>query len=178
MSDKNWLEHLRRRGILPRSVTPGMRFKDSVIAHGHLALKVIKAKSGEIVRFEEGDNLVVNGGRAAIAHCVAGDDIANQSVTGMTFGDGSGSVAVTDTGLFGTTIINKSVTYNFPSVSPPTQVAFVATVGQFEGNGSGSQDYREAGLLTGANALWSHKVFGLIQKTSDLVIEATWTVTF
>jgi len=63
-------------------------------------------------------------------------------------------------------------------VVPPTQVAFVATVGQFEGNGSGSQDYREAGLLTGNSALFSHKVFGLITKTSDLIIQATWTITF
>jgi hypothetical protein len=123
-------------------------------------------------------NVVTNLGRHAIAHTTAGDDVANQRVTSIVFGSGVGTPDVTDVALFSAVIITKTVTASFPAVSPPTEVTYTASVLAGEGNGSGSQDYKEAGLLTSAGSLFSHTAGFLISKTSAIVITAAWSLVF
>lgn len=145
---------------------------------GWLEILLIDAKTRAIVQKIAGENIVVDGGRHALAHLWAGDDAVNQVITQMQFGDGVVAPDVTDAALSGTVIITKPTTADFPVAVPDTKVRFTATVDQGEGNGPGSQNYTEAGLLTANNTLAAHRVFGLVTKTSDLIIQATWTFTF
>lgn len=183
----NWTkEYLRRFG--PQKSAPGLSMNDRVEPTGHLSIKVIDAKTQEIVQQIEKHNLVVNGGRTALSRLFGGYDVANRKIAQMTFGDGVTAPAVTDTALAGTVIITvntpgSGITTHFdgplfPGGSPDTKVQFVGTVGVDDGNGSGSQNYTEAGLLTGDATLATRTVFGLITKTNQLVVVGTWTITF
>jgi len=163
---KKWLSpnFFKPRGMVER-----------VDVAGYLTVKVIKAATGDVVQVEEGKNIVCNGGRTALSHLFAGDDVVNQQIVNIEFGDATGVVDIADTALFGSLIITKPVTPSFPA---STTVVFTGTVGQFEGNGSGSQVYQEAALLTGNGTFATHRAFGSITKDNTVVLLATWTFVF
>jgi hypothetical protein len=185
----NWTEQYFQKYGKPKPPTAIGSMSDHIDVTGHLIVRLLHYKTLEIVQEVDGQNLVVNGGRNAIAHLTAGDNVVNKAISQMTFGDGTTPPAVTDTTLSGSTIITVNnlvsggVTTHwepptFPASTPPTQVQFVAFVGQDDGNGSGSQNYTEAGLLCADGTLAARKVFGLLTKTSDLIVQSTWTFTF
>jgi hypothetical protein len=154
-------------------------------AIGFLTVVATDAETGEIRQIEHGENMVVKLGRSALAHLLAGSQVSNHIVVAMMFGDGTGTVSVNDTGLFGGVIQmagganNKPVTIDFPdSGGDDMKVRFTAVVNADEGNGGGTQTYQEACLVKGNNAIFSHKVTGAITKDNTVVLTAAWTYIF
>lgn len=145
---------------------------------GILTLIASDALTGKILQQVFGENIVVNLGRSGLAHLIAGDNVSNYEIVSMMFGDGNTAPAVTDTGLSGSLIITKSTTYDFPDGGSGLKVRFTATVGADEGNGSGTQTYREACLVMGNGSIFSHKVSGAITKDNTVVLTAIWTYIF
>lgn len=145
---------------------------------GFLTLVASDAATGKILQVEHGQNIVVNTGRSGLAHLLCGDATANHIVTTMRFGDGAGTPAVTDTGLFGVQIIDKATAYAFPDGPTGLKVSFTAVVGALEGNGGGTQVYQEVALLKGNGDLFSHKVSGSISKDNSIVLTAVYTFIF
>lgn len=144
---------------------------------------------GQLVDYVEGQNIVVNDGRNALSRLIGGDtslgDLADWTVDAIKFGDGGHNPAdvtqmvtvdVTDADLYGSTIISKPVTVTFPATR---QVQFTATIDTTEGNGSGTQEYSEAGLYyNGGTLMFAHKAFGYVVKNSTIRLTATWLFTF
>jgi hypothetical protein len=145
--------------------------------------------NGTLVDYVEGHNIVVNGGRNALSRLIGGDTslgaLADWTVDTIKFGDGGHNpsdptemiaVDVTDSDLYGSIIISKSVTTIFPATR---QVQFSATVETSEGNGSGTQEYSEAGLYyDSGTTMFAHKSFGYVVKNSTIRLTATWLFTF
>ena len=171
---ENWFGRLAAAGLI-RKPRPNVNLVEQVDVYGYLTLKTIRASTGEVVQVSEGKNIVTNGGRTALSHLFAGDDVANKQIVNIEFGDGTGVVDITDVALFGASIIVKPVTPSFPAT---TQVTFTGTVDQFEGNGGGSQVYQEAALRTGDNTFATHRTFGSVTKDNTLVLLATWSFVF
>ena len=163
----------------------GWGLRDRVRAVGLLTMVAWDAVTGDIKQIQHGQNLVVNLGRSGLAHLL-GDADPNRKVDRMQFGDGSTSPAVTDTGVSGSIILMnggaqfKTVTRSYPDPFPglDLKVQFEATVAQNEGNGAGTQIYREAALFEVGGDLFSRKVTGDITKDNTLVLTATWTIIF
>lgn len=144
---------------------------------------------GRLVDYVEGHNIVVNNGRNALARIIGGDTslgaLVDWTVDTIKFGDGGHdpadptimeTVDVTDAGLYGSTLITKSVTVTFPATR---QVQFSATIDTSEGNGSGTQEYSEAGLyFDSGTTMFAHKAFGYVVKNSTIRLTATWLFTF
>jgi len=165
------------------------RFKERLSAEGEkaptgkgfLTIVATREKTGEILQIEHGENIVVKLGRSALAHLSAGDSVDQHKIVAMMFGDATGTPGVGDTGLFGSIITingnnNVPVTVSFPdSGGDDMKVSFTATIGANEGNGGGTQVYREACLVKGNGDIFSHKVSGDITKDNTVVLTATWT---
>lgn len=102
------------------------------------------------------------------------------SIVSMAFGQGSGTLAVTDTSLFDpapmpNSIITKPATAIFTG---PQEVTFTGNIAANEGNGSGTQNYTEVGLVTGSDALASHLTFDTVVKSSSLFFTGQYVVGF
>lgn len=124
----------------------------------------------ELLFEETGYNLVVGGGRDAIAKLIGGDGTDKQ-ITKFAVGTGStapvdGDVALTDEFV---KAINN-VTY---PVNGTAQVEFSLEVG--EANGKAITEF---GLYCEDDTLFSRKVVPTINKTVDIRIEATWKIIF
>lgn len=145
---------------------------------GVLTIVRTDAVTGRVIDVSSGENIVVNLGRSSLAHLLAGDSVDNHKVVGMRFGDGATAPTVNDTGLAGALIIEKSTTYDFPDGDSGLKVRFTAVVGADEGNGSGSQEYKEACLVKGNGDIFSRKVSGTITKDNTVVLTAIWTYIF
>lgn len=170
MSNKSKLEAAHRKMEVALERAP--------CGTGYLTIIAQDSITGEIRQIEQGKNIVVNYGRSALAHLIAGDSADSYKIVSMRFGDTGGAPAVTDTNLFGTQIIEKAVVYDFPDGSSGLKVRFTATVGAGEGNGSGTQIYQEACLVMNNGQIFSHKVTGSISKDNTIVITALWTYLF
>lgn len=141
-------------------------------------LTVIGSRRGEIVFVDRGKNLVVNTGRSGLAHLIAGDSVDTHKIVSMKFGDGTTPPVVSDTTLSGTTIIEKPTSYDFPDGSTGLKVRFTAVVPEDEGNGSGTQNYREAALIKANGDIFSRKLLGGVAKDNTLLLTALWTIIF
>lgn len=133
------------------------------------------------------ENTVVNFARSGMAHLIAGDNVANYVINSMEFGDGGHNISnpsqplatsVTDTGLFGSSVITKGVSISFPDGPTGTKVMFSSTILNGEANGAGSQEISEAVLNMGNGQIFAHKTFGLITKTSLISLTFNWTIIF
>jgi len=144
---------------------------------GFLTLVTVD-EHGNVRDTVSGANIVVNLGRSSLAHLLAGDSSDNHKIVAMVFGDGSTPPAITDTGLSGSTIIQKDTSYDFPDGATGLKVRFTAVVGSAEGNGAGSQIYREAALVKGNGDIFSRKVSGSITKDNTVVLTALYTFIF
>lgn len=145
-------------------------------------------KDGNVIEtIDFGSNVITYLGRSNMAHLLAGDDTANRVASTIKCGDGGHdpgdptvplAVDVSDTDLYGTEIIAKTVSYDFPDGSSGGKVRFTAEVAANEGNGSGSQAYSEVGLYDLADRMIAHRSFGLITKSEAFGIIWRWTFIF
>lgn len=127
-------------------------------------------RHGNVLEDYEADNLVVNGGRSGAAQLLGGTG-TNKEVTQIAFGTSGTAAAPTDADL--TDKFIKAI----DSISYPQTgaVQFSWTLDFAEANG---KNIREFGLFNAANELFSRKVREVIEKTSDIRIEGTWTIQF
>ena len=134
-----------------------------------------------------GPNVITNSGRSNMAHLFAGHDVANRSALSIKVGDAghnplSPSEPVvansSDTALFGSVVITKSLSFEFPDGENANRVTFTATIGTNEANGSGSQAISEVGIFDLAGRMLSHKTFGLITKTEIFGLQFRYSFLF
>jgi hypothetical protein len=172
-----------------------MNLFDSItVPDGFFQLRAVEARTGRLVDYVEGHNIVVNDGREALARLIGNSGAANGVTTWyvdtMSFGKGGHNpinqlemvtVSVTDFEMYdqGATPADypdETVTISFPS---DRKVTFEATIEAAEGNGSGTLEYSEAGLFyDSGQKMFSHKAFGYIVKNNTIKLVATWTFTF
>ncbi len=147
----------------------------------------VRHADGRVETFDLGGNIITNLGRSNMAHLLAGDDVANRRVHSAKFGDGGHNPnnptqpllpTSSDVALFGDTIIEKQLEYEFPDGVAGTKVAFRCTVDEDEGNGAGAQAYSEVGLYDLDGRMLTHKTFGLITKSSAFSLALRYTILF
>lgn len=144
-----------------------MRLHEDITLHGELEVAVLRA--GEIIDHWRDGNLIVDGARKMLAELIAGDG-AGQSVAEIGFGVGSDPVSPDDTGL--TSAYWRGLSgHDYPT---DRQVRFHFTLASTEANGT---TIREFGLRTASGALFSRKTRGAIEKSDDISLEGTWTIT-
>jgi len=136
-------------------------------ANGTLRLEL--KRNGVVFQVITEKNLVVNGGKSALARLLGGD-VTGRSIDRVAVGTNGTAAALTDTAITGAVTVAATATY--PTA---TSVRFSFTVPTGTANG---MNLREFGLLTAGGALFARRVTGLIEKTSDLEINGTWTINF
>lgn len=137
---------------------------------GILTIQVFK--NGERTHMFCGDNLIVSGGRVAMAKLLAGEGTSPDKHV-ATFGVGTGIVApnMADTALTGSfTKAITSVTYPQPGV-----MQFNFSIELSEANGTAITEW---GLFCADGTLFSRKVEAAINKTGTVRIEGTWQIIF
>lgn len=185
-----------------------MEFKDNVkVPTGWLTICAYDGR-GRLIDKMEGENIVVNYGREALARLLGGHDpvadaaalvgtpyegIETWVVNTMGFGKGGHdagdplimeAVSVTDTALYDETVNHPRVEAVATWSAGDRKVTFTAEVDTTEGNGTGTLEYSEAGLFFGdttggdSDVLFAHKAFGYIVKNNTIKLVATWTFTF
>ncbi len=136
---------------------------------GIFALKVID-DCGNVLENYEDDNLIVNGGRAAIANLI-GAATSTKDVTQIAFGTNGALPLLTDTAITGA--VTKAVNgVTYPSTG---RVQFAWSLELAEGNGT---TIREYGLLCQDNTLFARKTRAEITKNNTIRLEGTWTIIF
>lgn len=142
---------------------------DTIAPKGIFELRVYNADGCLIDQYEDW-NLIVNGGRSAIASLI-GAATSTKDVTQIAFGTNGASPVLTDTAITGA--FTKAVgAVSYPATG---QVRFAWSLELAESNGV---TIREYGLLCQDNTLFARKVRADIAKTSDVRLEGTWTIIF
>lgn len=142
---------------------------DTIAPKGIFELRVYNADGCLIEQYEDW-NLIVNGGRSAIASLI-GAATSTKDVTQIAFGTNGASPVLTDTAITGA--FTKAVgAVSYPATG---QVRFAWSLELSESNGV---TIREYGLLCQDNTLFARKVRADIAKTSDVRLEGTWTIIF
>lgn len=146
-----------------------MERKDTIEAKGIFELKRYDA-DGVLLEHYIDENLIVNGGRSAIATLI-GAATSGKAVTKIGFGTNGASPLLTDTALTGSFVKNvNGVTY------PATgQVRFAWSLELAENNGV---TIREYALVCTDNTLFSRKTRADIAKDNTVRLEGTWTIIF
>lgn len=136
---------------------------------GRVYMEVRDARTGELIERWEHDNLIVNGGLAAMARlCGSADQTKEVDTIGV--GDDGTTAAGTDTAL------SNPFTRALSGVSyGGTNVVFSYQIGQNDANGL---TIREFGLFCNDGTLFSRIVRNPIVKTNQITISGTWTITF
>lgn len=142
---------------------------DTIAPKGVFEMRVYNADGCLIDQYEDW-NLIVNGGRAAIASLI-GAATSTKDVTQIAFGTNGASPVLTDAAI--TTQFKKAVgAVTYPATG---QVRFAWSLELAENNGV---TIREYGLLCQDDTLFARKVRADIAKTSDVRLEGTWTIIF
>lgn len=142
---------------------------DTITAKGIFEMRTYNA-DGCLIDTYEDYNLIVNGGRAAIASLI-GAATSTKDITQIAFGTNGASPVLTDTAI--TAQFKKAVgAVTYPASG---QVRFAWSLELAENNGV---TIREYGLLCEDNTLFARKVRADIAKTSDVRLEGTWTIIF
>lgn len=142
--------------------------KEFIGAKGTVFLQVWNAK-GDLIEEITQENLIVNVGKQALAYLL-GSANSNKKVVEIGFGTSGVGAAGADTYL--TNNYQKAldgVTYS------GTSVVFAYSLGLSENNGI---TIREFGLFTDDDTLFSRITRNAINKTSDIRLTGTWTITF
>ena len=144
--------------------------KDTMNIKGVFTLSIIDAKTGELLEKYVDNNLVVNGGRTAVTRLLGGD-VANRSITKISFGTNGTAPASTDSAITG------AFTKALGAVSYPTinSVRWAWTLEDNEGNGIGIREY---GLVCDNDLLFARKTREIINKNSSIRLVGTWEVSF
>jgi len=146
-----------------------MKAHDKKDIVGVFTMNVIK--NGQVIKSVNEKNLVVNGGRNALAALIGGSGGTDNVITQIGFGTGTTAAALTDFELTG--VFTKS----FDSVGYPQTgaVSFTWALDYAENNGV---DITEFGLICDDDTLFSRKVRDAITKTSAIRLEGIWTIQF
>lgn len=137
---------------------------------GIVRIKVFSVSTGELLEDYEDRNLVVNGGRTAVTKLLGGD-VANRSLTKISFGTNNTAPSATDSAI--TSPFTKSLgTVSYPSIS---SVKYEWTLESGEANGKA---IAEIGLLCNDNTLFARKTREVINKNSDIRLVGSWEITF
>jgi hypothetical protein len=132
-------------------------------------------KRGELVETFEENNLIVIGSQQTHAHLLGGD-VANRSVTQMSFGTGIAAPA------FGNTSLTSPYTKAIDSVSYPltNQVQFAFSLGLAGGDTSAyGMAISEFGLVTAGGVLYARKTRSApLNFASDVSFQGTWCISF
>ena len=157
---------------------------------GHVNIKVYD-KLGKLIDEIDGDNVIVNDGRIALAHWTGGDVGSSWLIDHIKYSDGGHDpsdptqmlpVYVSDTDLHHTPIFSKALQssdVSYPATNSRT-VQFSSSMETSEGNGtSGTQAYSEVGLYYNhGTKLFAHKTFGYVIKNSSNRLVVTWSFIF
>ncbi len=128
-------------------------------------------KNGQVIQSVNEKNLVVNGGRNALAALIGGNGGTDKVVTKIGFGTGTTAAALTDDELTG--LFDKAIdSVGYPQTGA---VSFTWALDYAENNGV---DITEFGLLCDDDTLFSRKVRDAITKTSAIRLEGIWTIQF
>lgn len=126
--------------------------------------------AGCLVEEYEDNNLIVNGGRDAIADLIGSGD-ADKVVDTISFGTNGSSPVLTDNAITGA--FDKGVNgVTYPATG---KVQFAWSLELAENNGV---TIREYGLKTNDGTLFARKIRSEINKTSSIRLEGTWTIIF
>lgn len=143
--------------------------KETISAKGTVHLQIWNAK-GELIEEVTHNNLIVNSGRRALAQLL-GSANPDKRVNIIGFGSSGTPVSGTD-GALANEVYTKAlnaVTYS------GTSVIFDYSLELNEANG---ETIREFGLYTDDSTLFSRITRNAINKTSDIRLTGTWTITF
>ena len=144
---------------------------DALNPKGRVKIKVYNAE-GALVDMQQGDNLVVNGGREACAILTATGD-TDKIVQDIAFGAGGTVPDLTDTALVSQNLIKAlESTTAYPT---QTSVKYIGICETTENNGN---QIREVGLFCADGTLFARYYVGRIVKTSDIRVVVEWTITF
>ena len=146
--------------------------KEKASVTGTLALKVyeVEGEGEKLIRDEVLQNLVVNGGLSALASLV-GAASPGANVNRIHFGTNGSDAILSDTEI--EDAVEKDVlAITYPATG---QVQFTFDLGLEEGNGTSIREY---GLICADDTLFSRKTSSLIEKTDQIRLEVTWTLTF
>lgn len=143
--------------------------KETISAKGTVFLQIWNAK-GELIEEVTHNNLIVNTGRQAMAQLL-GTANSDFRVNSIGFGSSGTPVAGTDATLYASVFSKalNAVTYS------GTSVIFDYSLELNEANG---ETIREFGLFTDDATLFSRIVRNAINKTADIRLTGTWTITF
>jgi hypothetical protein len=142
--------------------------KDTFSAKGRVHLKIYNA-NGDLLSETLEDNLIVNLGRASMASLL-GAATAGKRIANIGFGtDSSPAVGANTTLTSSYTKPIDGVTYSGSTAQ------FAYSLGLIENNGV---TLREFGLFCLDDTLFSRIVRNPIEKTSDIRLEGTWSITF
>jgi len=144
---------------------------DALNPKGRVKIKVYNAE-GALVDMQQGDNLVVNGGREACAILTATGD-TDKIVQDIAFGSGGTVPDLTDTALVSQNLIKALES----TTAYPTQTA-VKYIGICETTENNGNQIREVGLFCADGTLFARYYVGRIVKTSDIRVVVEWTITF
>jgi len=145
--------------------------KIQVWKRGELIDETVDTHEFDLLQEDVGPNLVVNHGKTAMAHLLAGDT-ANRSVVSVATGTSSIPAAVTDT------VITGAYYKVLTTISYPTelQVQFDWDLTTGENNG---QSIYEFGLVTANSTLITRRVRASpIVKADDIAISGQWIISF
>lgn len=184
-----------------------MDFIDAIkVPEGIFQLRSYDVRTGQLIDFVEGTNIVVNYGREALARLLGAHDpsldppdgdytgVISWHVDKMKFGNGGHNpldvtemlaVSVADTDLYATNplqVFEADTTVSWPSFGS-RKVTFTASMEAAEGNSPTDlidpYEYSEAGLYySEGTMMFAHKAFGYVVKNSTIRLVATWTFTF
>ena len=139
------------------------------VGRGELVIEV-QTPEGKKVEEHRYENLVVNNGKAIMAHLLAGDTPTTYAITQMAFGTGTTTPAVTDASLAAAITPVKTVTADYPD---STSVRFTATLASDECN---TFPIAEAGLYSDSQGMFSRTTFGPLTKSSDFQFVFRWSI--
>jgi hypothetical protein len=146
-----------------------MAYSEKMRVKGVFALKIFNA-SDELLEDYVEENLVVNGGLSALAHLL-GSYTSGKEIDRVQFGTNGSTPLVSDDEI--TDPVEKALeATTYPATN---SVAFDFALGLEEGNGT---TIREFGLLCADDTVFARKVRAAIDKTDQIRLVGTWTITF
>lgn len=143
--------------------------KETISAKGTVFLQIFNAK-GELIEETTKDNLIVNVGKESLARLL-GAATTGKKVTKIGFGTVGTDPVGGNTANLGE-VVNKAL--NGVSYSG-TSAVFDYSLELSEGNGN---TIREFALYSNDNTLFARITRSGINKTADIRLAGTWTITF
>lgn len=145
-----------------------MNIEETYSAKGRVSIKVYN-REGRVIQRIDQDNLIVNVGKQAMARLLGAAD-SNKRVTQIAFGTSGVPVSGGQTAITSSYVkALDGVTYS------GTSAIFQYALEYNENNGMTIQEF---GLLCDDNTLFSRITRNSLQKTADIRLTGTWTITF